>query len=109
MEKQRDYEYPKAEEVTIEIMGLDQWNKVELRPVEVRLKKYLQCEPVESGLEDSVPATVILGVRDPYVTKFIKMRVKDTKPSGMVRITRATKIIVEGLPDPSFSIYPPIG
>ena len=107
MKKQRNYEYPEAEEVTIELMGLDQWDKTALRPVEVRLKKYLQDELVESGLEDSVPATVILGVRDPYVTELIPMRVKGTKPSGMVRITGITKVNVEGAPA-SFSIYPPL-
>lgn len=108
MEKQRKCEYPDAEEVTIELKGLDpdQWDKTALRPVEVRMKKYLQGELVESGLEESVPATIILGVRDPYVTELIPMRVKDTKPSGMVQITRTTKVNVEGLPA-SFSLLPP--
>ena len=109
MEKQRNYGYSEAEEVTIEIMGLEQWNKAELRPVEVRLEIYLQRKLVKSGLEESVPAAVILGVRDPNLTEQIKMRVKTTKPSKMVRITERTKVNVEGVPaDGPLSLLPPI-
>lgn len=109
MEKQGNYEYPEAEEVTIEIMGLDQWDKAELRPVEVRLGIYLQRKLVKSGLEESVPAAVILGVRDPNLTEQIKMLVKTTKPSEMVRITGRTKVNVEGVPaDGSLSLFPPL-
>jgi hypothetical protein len=111
VEKQRNDEYPEAEEINIEIMGLDEWNKAQLRSIEIYVKNYLQMELVESGWETSVPASVILRVYDPFLTDSVKMRVKTAKPSGTVQITRRTKVNIEGVPAAphGLSLGPPIG